>query len=108
MKQFIYILTDNNREAFKIGFTDDLNYTIHYYKDRKAMSLNSHKEATRLVYIEEVETEQAVTRLQEIDRYTRPQKERLIRNDNRNWLDLSLRIDTQSHSSAYSRLYYAS
>lgn len=107
MKQFIYILTDSNRQTFKVGFTDDLDYTIRYYKSRKAMSLNSHKEATRLVYVEEVDGTDALSRLQEIELYTRPQTERLIRFENRNWVDLSLRIDSHSISS-YRTLNYAS
>lgn len=109
MRQFIYILTDTNRKDFKIGLTDDLNYTMQYYKSRQSLGLNGHKEATRLVYFEEVREDKALTRLDEIDTYTRPQKERLIRFDNANWHDLSIHMDMQCLSShGYDRLTYAS
>lgn len=108
MRQFVYILTDTNRQGFKIGLTDDLNYTMQYYKSRQAQNLNGHKEATRLVYFEEVSPEKALGRLCEIDTYTRSQKERLIRFDNANWIDLSLRLDMQILSNTYSKLNFAS
>lgn len=109
MRQFIYILTDTNRKDFKIGLTDDLNYTMQYYKSRQGLVLNGHKEATRLVYFEEVRQDAALTRLGEIDTYTRPQKERLIRFDNANWVDLSIHMDIRCLSShGYDRLTYAS
>lgn len=108
MRQFIYILTDSNRQGFKIGLTDDLDYTMRYYKSRQDLSLNSHKLATRLVYFEEVLSENALVRLKEIDTYTRPQKERLIRFDNTNWVDLSMHMNIQSLSSHYNEFNYAS
>lgn len=107
-QQFVYILTNTNRQNFKIGLTDDLNYTVQYYKQRQAQSINKHQDAARLVYFEEISQDRALSRLCEIDAYTRSQKERLIRRDNTNWIDLSLRLDMHRLSNTYRKLNVAS
>ena len=91
MKQYIYILTDSNRKALKVGLTHDLNYTMYYCKEMYSLYFDSHKKCSRLVYFEEVLTkEQALKRFQEISEFTRPQQERIIRSVNTDWRDLSL------------------
>jgi|SRR5690606_21505049 len=92
MKQFVYILTDSNRKNLHVGLTHDLKYTMNYYKDMYSLFFDSHKKASRLVYFEEAYSlESALERFKVISEYTRSQKERIIRLDNANWVDLSLR-----------------
>jgi len=91
MKQFVYILTDSNRENLHVGLTHDLKYTMNYYKDMYSLFFDSHKKASRLVYFEEVfSMDKALERFKVISEYTRSQKERIIRSNNSNWIDLSL------------------
>ena len=91
MKQFVYILTDSNRNNLHVGLTHDLKYTMNYYKDMYSLFFDSHKKASRLVYFEEVfSTNNALERFKIISEYTRSQKERIIRLNNANWIDLSL------------------
>lgn len=90
MKQFIYILTNNNRNSFQIGLTQDLGHTMHYYKEQYQHYFDRAKAASRLVYVEEFDSpEQATEKLAAMTAFTQPQKERLIRKGNPNWTDLS-------------------
>jgi len=94
MKQFIYILTDSNRKNLHVGLTDDLAYTMNYYKEMYSLFFDSHKKTSRLVYFEEVQApNEALARFKEISGFTRIQKEKIIRSANTNWNDLSLRSD---------------
>src|SRR5690554_5433050 len=90
MKQFIYILTNNNRNSFQIGLTHDLNHTMHHYKEQYQHYYDRAKAAARLVYVEEFDSaEQATAKLVSMSAFTQPQKEKLIRKSNPNWTDLS-------------------
>ena len=90
MKQFIYILTNNNRNSFQIGLTHDLNHTMHHYKEQYQQYYDRAKATARLVYVEECASpEQAMSKLAAMSSFTQPQKERMIRNSNPNWTDLS-------------------
>jgi len=90
MKQFIYILTNNNRNSFQIGITHDLCHTMHHYKEQYQQYYDRAKATARLVYVEECASpEQAMSKLAAMSSFTQPQKERMIRNSNPNWTDLS-------------------
>jgi predicted GIY-YIG superfamily endonuclease len=90
MKQFIYILTNNNRNSFQVGLTQDLSHTMHYYKEQYQQYYNRAKAAARLVYVEAIDSsEEAAGKLAALTAFTQPQKERLIRRSNPNWTDLS-------------------
>jgi len=111
MKQFIYILTDSNRKNLHVGLTHDLSYTMKYCKEFQSLFFDSHKRVSRLVYFEEIVTvEKALKRLQEISKFTRSQKERMIRLINTNWNDLSISsdINLESLNNNYQKQAYAS
>lgn len=113
MKQFIYILTDSNRRSLHVGLTQDLIYTMNYYKERHLAFFDSPKAVSRLVYLEETSTlEMARNRFKEISAYTRTQKEKIIRLKNMDWKDLSLQnnivFESESKIGSYKNHCFAS
>ncbi len=92
MKKHLYILTDSNRICLHVGLTDDLNSAINTYKNLSDLFFDSCSKVSRLVYRESFFSEEAaLKRFQELSKFTRMQKERLIRRYNPNWIDLGLR-----------------
>lgn len=90
MHHFVYILTDSNRKHLHVGMADNLSRAVAAY--RALTTLFSQTDATvpRLVYREAHPSETAaLARFHELSRYTRMQKERLIRRYNPNWVNLS-------------------
>ncbi|WP_134090385.1 GIY-YIG nuclease family protein [Olivibacter sp. XZL3] len=91
MKRFVYILTDCNRQCLHVGLTDDLIKTMAFYKEHKQLFFDATARVSRLVYFEEVDTEErSMSRFKVLSTFTRSQKERLIRSSNKDWRDLSL------------------
>ena len=107
MKKFVYIVTDRNRTSLHVGMSADLIKTLDFYKQMPNLFFDSAQQLTRLVYFEEFKTEaQALNRFKLVSRFTRMQKERLVRSCNPDWIDLTSafnfernmmphRIDTQ-------------
>jgi len=96
MKQFVYILTDCNRKCLHVGLTDDLVKTTTFYKQHKQLFFDAATKVSRLVYFEEFTSgETALIRFNTLSTFTRSQKERLIRSLNKDWLDLSLKLETE-------------
>lgn len=94
MRQFIYILTDNNRRILQVGLTHDLVYTMRNYKELHSLFLDDAKKVSRLVYYEELPSlEAALERFEAVNLFTRSQKEKLIRFNNCNWNDLSIQTN---------------
>jgi putative endonuclease len=90
MKKYVFIVTDRNRSSLHVGMSADLTRTIHFYRQMPNLLFDSSQQLTRLVYFEELSSEEAaMQRLRLISRFTRIQKERLIRSVNPDWLDLS-------------------
>lgn len=76
MKYYILILTDNNRNSLNVSML---------YEDEICGVVGRQ----RLIYQEIHESlDAAKTRLQELQGYTRMQKERIIRRSNPNWVNL--------------------
>lgn len=93
MKKHIYILTDSNRSCLHVGLTEDILKTMNFYKEKKAIFFDVDSKISRLVYFEEFFTdEQGLERYEQLCRFTRPQKERLIRGGNPDWRDVSQRL----------------
>ena len=58
---------------------------------------DSAQQLNRLVYFEEINTEeQAMARFQQVSTYTRPQKEKMIRSVNPDWVDLTIGLNYET------------
>jgi putative endonuclease len=94
MKKFVYIVTDRNRTSLHVGMSADLIKTLDFYKKMPSLFFDSGQQLTRLVYFEEFKTEaQALSRFKNVSRFTRMQKERLVRSCNPDWIDLTIGLD---------------
>ena len=93
MTYYIHIHTDSNRNYLHVGMTDNLQRATGTYSKLGQIFSGEWSTGTpRLVYYEAyASSEEAVHRFNEVSRYTRMQKERLIRRRNPNWLDLAIR-----------------
>ena len=91
MNKYIYILTDSNRDYLHVGMTGDLQQALTTYDKFSGMFVDGRPSHTsRLVYYEICSgADEALRRFNEVSRYTRMQKERLIRRYNPNWLNLT-------------------
>jgi putative endonuclease len=97
MKKFVYIVTDRNRTSLHVGMSADLIKTLDFYKQMPNLFFDSAQQLTRLVYFEEFKTEeQALSRFKLISRFTRTQKERIVRSCNPDWIDLTIGLDFEN------------
>mgnify|MGYP003574857632 FL=1 len=97
MKKIVYIVTDRNRTTLHVGMSADLMKTLDFYKKMPNLFFDSAQQLTRLVYFEEFKTEaQALSRFKTVSRFTRAQKERLVRACNPDWIDLTIGLDFES------------
>ena len=106
MKNFIYIITDRNRNNLHVGLCTDLLKTLEFYSEMPTLFFDSSKHLTRLVYFEEINSEeQAMDRFKYVSTFTRAQKEKMIRSANSDWMDLTkgLKIEQEMYSRAAMR-----
>jgi putative endonuclease len=97
MKKFVYIVTDRNRTSLHVGMSANLSKTLEFYKQMPNLFFDSAQQLTRLVYFEEFKTEeQALSRFKLISRFTRMQKERIVRSCNPDWIDLTIGLDFEN------------
>jgi len=97
MKKIVYIVTDRNRTTLHVGMSADLMKTLDFYKKMPNLFFDSAQQLTRLVYFEEFRTEeQALNRFKMVSRFTRAQKERLVRSCNPDWIDLTAGLDFEN------------
>lgn len=97
MKKFVYIVTDRNRTSMHVGMSSDLIKTLDFYKQMPNLFFDNGQQLTRLVYFEEFKTEtQALARFKLVSRFTRMQKERLVRSCNPDWIDLTIGLDFEN------------
>ena len=97
MKKFVYIVTDRNRTSMHVGMSSDLIKTLDFYKQMPNLFFDNGQQLTRLVYFEEFKSEaQALARFKVISRFTRMQKERLVRSCNPDWIDLTIGLDFEN------------
>lgn len=93
-KKFVYLVTDRNRKSIHVGMSIDLLKTMSFYRQMPNLFFDSGQQLTRLVYFEELNSEaSAKQRFNLINKYTRIQKDRLIRSVNPDWIDLSIGLD---------------
>ena len=98
MKRFIYLITDRNRNTLHVGLCSDLLKTLKFYSEMPTLFFDSAQHLNRLVYFEEINTEeQAMERFKMVSTYTRPQKEKMIRSVNPDWVDLTIGLNYESN-----------
>jgi len=97
MKRFIYIITDRNRNNLHVGLCSDLLKTIDFYRQMPTLFFDNANQLNRLVYFEEISSEGlAMERFKTVSTYTRPQKEKIIRPVNPDWVDLTPGLNYES------------
>jgi len=97
MKRFIYIITDRNRKNLHVGLCSDLLKTLQFYTQMPTLFFDSAQHLTRLVYFEEINTEeQAMERFKYVSTFTRAQKEKMIRPVNPDWVDLTIGLNVEN------------
>jgi putative endonuclease len=99
MKRFVYIITDRNRNNLHVGLCSDLLKTLDFYTKMPTLFFDSAQHLNRLVYFEEINTEeQAMDRFKYVSTFTRPQKEKMIRSVNPDWVDLTIGLNYESRN----------
>lgn len=94
MKKYVYLVTDRNRSCLHVGMSTDLMKTMAFYRQMPNLFFDSAQQLTRLVYFEELNSESAsLQRFNLISRFTRTQKDRMVRSVNPDWLDLTIGLD---------------
>ena len=98
MKRYIYIITDRNRNNLHVGMCSDLLKTLQFYRQMPTLFFDSAQQLNRLVYFEEINTEeQAMERFKFVSTFTRPQKEKMIRSVNPDWVDLTIGLNFENN-----------
>ena len=93
-RRFVYIITDRNRKSLHVGLSTDLMQTMNFYRQMPSLLFDTGQHLSRLVYFEELNSEATARESFElINRFTRIQKERMIRSVNPDWLDLTVGLD---------------
>ena len=91
MKSFLYFLTDKNRSIIHVDSSSDLLRTISAIHQSKNLFFEPLSQANRLVYFEEYTNEAHLfERQKQVKKFTKAQKEKLIRKLNPDWIDLSV------------------
>jgi putative endonuclease len=88
--KYIYFITNSNRSEITVGITDNIITFAKSLRNEYELFHINQTNAKRLVYFEEYENVFEVKeRFRVINKWTRAQKERLIRLYNQEWTDLS-------------------
>ena len=99
MKRFIYIITDRNRNNLHVGLCSDILKTLNFYREMPTLFFDTAQQLNRLVYFEEINTEeQAMERFKYVSTFTRPQKEKMIRSVNPDWVDLTIGLNFEQNT----------
>lgn len=94
MKKYVYLVTDRNRSCLHVGMSTDLMKTMSFYRQMPNLFFDAGQQLTRLVYFEELNSENtAVQRFNLISKFTRVQKDRMVRSVNPDWIDLTVGLD---------------
>jgi putative endonuclease len=74
---------------------------IQFYGQMPTLFFDSAQQLNRLVYFEEINTEeQAMERFKFVSTFTRPQKEKVIRSVNPDWVDLTTGLNFENNHRA--------
>ena len=97
MKKYVYLVTDRNRTCLHVGMSTDLMKTMAFYRKMPNLFFDAGQQLTRLVYFEELNSESnAIQRFNLISKFTRAQKDKLIRAVNADWVDLTVGLDYEN------------
>jgi len=97
MKRYIYIITDRNRNNLHVGLCSDILKTLQFYQQMPTLFFDTAQQLNRLVYFEEINNEdQAMERFKFVSTFTRPQKEKMIRSVNPDWVDLTIGLNFEN------------
>lgn len=97
MKKYVYLVTDRNRSCLHVGMSTDLMKTMAFYRKMPNLFFDAGQQLTRLVYFEELNSESnAIQRFNLISKFTRAQKDKLIRAVNADWVDLTVGLDYEN------------
>jgi len=95
-KKFVYLVTDRNRSSIHVGMSTDLMKTMSFYRQMPNLFFDAGQQLTRLVYFEELSSESsALERFNLISKFTRIQKDRMVRSVNPDWIDLTIGLDLE-------------
>ncbi len=96
MRKYVYLVTDRNRSCLHVGMSTDLMKTMAFYRQMPNLFFDCGQQLTRLVYFEELNSEQAaMNRFKLISCFTRIQKDRMVRSVNPDWVDLTIGLDIE-------------
>ena len=99
MKKFVFIVTDRNRNNLHVGLSTNIISTMDFYRKMPNLFFDAGQQLTRLVYFEELNSEaNAEHRFKTINRFTRSQKEKMIRAVNTDWIDLTLGLNYENRA----------
>ncbi len=101
MKKFVFIVTDRNRSNLHVGISSDVKKTMSFYEKMPTLIFDGGIQLTRLIYFEELNSEsEAFIRFNLLSKFTRTQKEKLIRDINPDWVDLvpALKVEKNYYS----------
>jgi len=88
-KHLVYIVTDQNRVYIEAGYTQDIQLTFFELQSACSLLMGSAIRFNRIVHMEAFDSFSGAQRRKiEISRYTKMQKEKLIRRTNPNWLNI--------------------
>ena len=87
---YIYLLTNWNNKVMYVGITNDLERRIYEHKEKVVKGFTEKYNVTKLVYYEQTsDIVAALNREKEIKKWRREKKDRLVKNTNPQWRDLS-------------------
>lgn len=89
-RHFIFITSDTNRIYLEAGYCQDIYLQLFELQQSSSLFMTKGPRFSRIVYVEEFDNyDVAQRRKNEINAYTKMQKERLIRKNNPNWLGIT-------------------
>src|SRR5690606_6353135 len=89
-RHIIYLATNANRAHIEAGYCQHIPHTLFEICEEDKLQFFYAARINRIVYMEEYRSlEEALKRKSELATYTRMMKERLIRKQNPNWLNIT-------------------
>ncbi len=88
-KHTVYIVTDSNRTYLEVGCCTDINIRLSAIRNASSALFGNTPKLSNVVYMAFFESkEKAEAHKIQLQRFTRMQREKLIRLKNPNWLNL--------------------
>lgn len=89
-RHFIFITSDTNRLFLEAGYCQDIHLKLFEIQQASSSFMIKAPKFNRIVHVEEFDNlESAMKRKIEINKFTKMQKDRLIRKGNPNWLSIT-------------------